>query len=224
MNRPATKRDHVVEQLRELIASGEFPRGTRIPQDALAARFEMSITPVREALRQLEAEGLIVCEPHRGVRVASMDILQVKADYVVRRLVEPYAMARACRRVSRKDLDQAREILCDMTSAFESGSLGDVDNLNRQFHFFFYARSGIPELTFHIENLWLGFPWDVLKVIPGRVESSLGEHEDMLKAMEAGDIEEVQNRTGSHLQESYLALARHLNYSSLNDPFDLDEG
>lgn len=67
-------RDRIVGDLRRRIMSGEFPRGSRMPQDELARHFDASITPVREALRLLEAEGLLVSEPHRGVRVAGVDL------------------------------------------------------------------------------------------------------------------------------------------------------
>lgn len=83
-----------------MIAEGELARGSRIRQDVIAARFKTSITPVREALRLLEAEGMLVSEPHRGVRVADADYERVKTVYLLRRLVEPYAMRRAARRLS----------------------------------------------------------------------------------------------------------------------------
>src|SRR5579862_9894898 len=87
-----TKKDRLVQELRHLILYGDLERGTRIRQDELAARFDTSITPVREALRQLEAEGLLESEPHRGVRVTVPDIAEIKGTYVARRLLEPYIM------------------------------------------------------------------------------------------------------------------------------------
>jgi DNA-binding GntR family transcriptional regulator len=108
-----TKRDQIFEELRRMILSGELPRGARLPQDDLARRFGASITPVREALRLLEADGIVVAEPHRGVRVAGVDLEQVKATYVLRRLSESYAMRRAMLRVSRRDMATAREALGD---------------------------------------------------------------------------------------------------------------
>ena len=112
-----TKKDLIADELKLLIGSGELPRGTRIQQDELAARFDTSITPVREAMRQLEAQGLLVSEPHRGVRVAEANLDEVKGVYVARRLLEPYAAQRASLRVSRRDLDRADELIEAMGKA-----------------------------------------------------------------------------------------------------------
>src|SRR5690554_4237286 len=83
---PGTKLDQIVDSLRRMILSGEVERGARLRQDALAEQFSSSITPVREALRVLESEGLVVAEPHRGVRVAAVDPTRVETIYILRRL------------------------------------------------------------------------------------------------------------------------------------------
>lgn len=112
-----TKRDRIVAEIRRLIAEGELPRGQRLQQEELAVRFQTSITPVREALRQLEAEGLLMAQPNRGVRVADADFERVKFTYIQRRLIEPYAMRRAARHVSPRDLDQAGALVEAMQAA-----------------------------------------------------------------------------------------------------------
>ena len=109
-----TKRDQIVDELRRRILSGELARGERMPQDELARQFGASITPVREAMRQLEAEGLLVSEPHRGVRVAGVDVDEVTATYVVRRLDSPERAA------------QSHEEHLTILSAVEEGDLERV--------------------------------------------------------------------------------------------------
>lgn len=217
-----TKKDLIAEELKTLIGSGELPRGTRIQQDELAARFDTSITPVREAMRQLEAQGLLVSEPHRGVRVAEADLEDVKGVYIARRLLEPYAAQRATLRVSRRDLEQAEQLLSAMTSA----SRGEQDGgkareANREFHFLFYERCGIPSLVRTIDTLWLAFPWDILEVIPGRLERSIDEHGSMVEAVREGDVERVKTVFEDHIRRSYLGLCRHLTGEDSDDPFDL---
>ncbi len=221
-DRRATKKDKVVEQLRTLIESGELPRGSRIHQSQLAARFETSITPVREAIKQLEAEGLLIGEPHRGVRVASAEPGDVKAIYVMRRLVEPYAFCRSARRISRRDIDHAEALIRDMTAAAAEQNRSQATVINRAFHFLFYSRTGIPALTRHIEELWLGFPWDILQVLDERINASVDEHTRILRAVEAGDHAELTAAVETHIERSYLALAAHLDVGEDRDPFDLD--
>src|SRR6195952_4726823 len=126
------KRDRIVEDLRRKILSGELPRGARMPQDDLARQFDASITPVREALRLLEAEGLLVSEPHRGVRVAGIDLDKVKATYVVRRLVESYAMQRVTTRLSPLDLTRLRALMGRMQKESDTGDLAAFRHDNRE--------------------------------------------------------------------------------------------
>lgn len=156
------KRDRIVEDLRRKILSGELPRGARMPQDDLARQFDASITPVREALRLLEAEGLLVSEPHRGVRVAGIDLDKVKATYVVRRLVESYAMQRVTTRLSPLDLSRIHQLMERMETESEVGDLAAFRQDNREFHFYFYDRCGMPALSEHIDGMWQAFPWDLM--------------------------------------------------------------
>jgi DNA-binding GntR family transcriptional regulator len=212
-----TKKDVIVAEMRTLIANGEIPRGERILQDQLAARFSTSITPVREAIRQLEAEGLLVSEPHRGVRVSSADIEHVKAVYVARRLLEPYAGQRAALRVSRQDLNHARDLIEQMS---EPG--GDVVELNRRFHFLFYDRCGLPPLTELIRNLWYAYPWDLLQVLTDRARRARQEHAEIVAAVETVDFARIEAAFATNLRASYEAVARHITGHDAVDVFELD--
>lgn len=218
-----TKKDRIVEELRLLIASGQIARGDWIRQSELALRFDTSTTPVREALRQLEAEGLLVSSPHRGVRVASANLDEVKGVYQARRLVEPYAMQRSLSRVSRRDLAAAADLNARMAEASnDAGSDASVGDANREFHFVFYDRCGSPGLRNVIETLWLGFPWDILQVVSHRRRESIEEHEQILASIREGDLDGVKATAEIHLKRSYLALLEHLGTPAAADPFELD--
>jgi DNA-binding GntR family transcriptional regulator len=217
-----TKRDVIVHELRAAIISGELERGSRMQQDDLARRFESSITPVREALRLLEAEGLVVSEPHRGVRVASVDLERIKAKYVNRRLLESYAMRRATRRMSRRDLDVAHELLDATTAAGRSDDPAKVREANTEFHFFFYERCAMPGLVAEIGALWDTFPWDLLLSGDGRGRDSAAEHQAIYDAVLAGDLDAVAHETEVHIANGYAALHHHLTGHAGSDPFDLD--
>lgn len=217
----ATKKDRVVEELRALITSGRIPRGSRVRQEAVGALLDVSITPVREAFRQLEAEGLLYAEPNRGVRVASANLDEVKAVYVIRRFVEPYAVQRATRRVSRRDLDSATQLIEDMAEANARGELPRVSLTNEQFHFLLYDRCGIPALGRRIRELWLAYPWDVLQVLRQRAGAAVEEHRAILAAVESGEVEAAKETVEQHIRSSYLALAGHLRGESA-DPFHID--
>ena len=217
----ATKRDAIVDQLRRLILSGELQRGQRLPQDDLASRFSSSITPVREALRALEAEGLVVSEPHRGTRVAAVDFERVKATYLVRRLVESYTMRRAATRISPRDLSLVRGIMDEIDQSAAVGDSERAREANRRFHFFFYDRCGIPALSAQIAVLWAAFPWDLALSSPERSKQSSAEHHQLLAAVEAGGTEAAAAAAEKHIAHGFTAITRRLGQPDL-DPFDPD--
>lgn len=217
-----TKRDRIVAALRQMIRDGELPRGSRIQQDVLAEMFSTSITPVREALVLLEAEGLLVGEPNRGVSVADADFESVKNVYIQRMLFEPYAMQRSTRRISKRDLDKAEALLDRMHSSRGENEVVSIPELNRQFHFLFYDTCGNPTLSAQIEQLWQRWPWDLLKVLTNRPTASHQEHLTIVKAVRDGDIEGVSIATKTHLRESFYSLGEHLTKRPQQDIFDLD--
>ncbi|MEJ2861746.1 GntR family transcriptional regulator [Actinomycetospora flava] len=212
-----TKRDQIVDELRRRILSGDLARGERMPQDELARQFGASITPVREALRQLEAEGLVISEPHRGVRVSGVDLDEVTATYIVRRLTEAYAMRRATSRVSRRDLAQARRLL-----EADRSDPAVARDLNREFHFLFYDRCGMPALAERIAVSWRAFPWDLMLGSPRRSEESHREHLEILAAVEDGDAERAGAATEVHLRHGFSAILEQLTGRAGPDPFDID--
>jgi DNA-binding GntR family transcriptional regulator len=211
-----TKTDRIVAELRTLIANGEIARGERIQQDRLAKRFDTSITPVREAIKRLEAEGLLVTEPHRGVRVSSADLEQIKGVYVARRLIEPYAAQRAALRVSRQDLRHAQDLVVRMGDQGE-----DLPEINRRFHFLFYERCGIPALTTLLHTLWRSYPWDILQVLEVRRAQAVREHRAMVDAVANADFDLIEETFGANLARSYLAIITHLTGEAGEDPFDI---
>lgn len=217
----ATKRDAIVDQLRRLILSGDLDRGARLPQDELAARFRSSITPVREALRALEAEGLVVSEPHRGTRVAAVDFERVKATYLVRRLTESYAIRRATTRLSPRDLWQVEQRMRDVDRAVAAKDAAGARQANQEFHFFLYDRCGIPALAQHIRTLWAAFPWDLVLSSPKRSRESSKEHRAILDALRAGDPDAAATAAGLHIAHGFAAIAQRLNLD-VADPFDPD--
>ena len=216
---PVTKRDQIVDELRRRILSGDPARGERMPQDELARQFGASITPVREALRQLEAEGLVVAEPHRGVRVAGVDLEQVSFFFFVRGMTEIYSMRRATLRLSRRDLVRARALLAGGDPAGDPALARDR---NRQFHFWFYDRCGMPALVDRIAGMWQAFPWDLMLDSAGRAHASHREHLAILEELERGDPDRVAAAMELHLRNGFGAILRHLTGSEGPDPFELD--
>jgi len=216
---PKTKAGFIVEELREAIAGGAIAAGTRLSQDELATQFSTSITPVREALRQLVAEGLVEAKSHRGFNVSTPDFDRITAVYVLRRLVEPFAVRRAASRLSRQDFARARRTNGELLAAVRADNKLLARQLNREFHFIFYNACSLPAVVAEIERFWGMFPWSELHIV--RRLESFREHEQILEAVIADDQPAIQQLLETHLRNGYFALSEHLGHSIDSDPFEV---
>ncbi|MFX4221428.1 MAG: GntR family transcriptional regulator [Thalassobaculum sp.] len=185
--RPRTASEFVQRVLRAAILDGRIPPGTALRQEALAAAFDVSRMPVREALRQLEAQALLEFTPHKGAVVAEISAQDQADTYLIRRALEPVAFAQSIPHLTREDLDRAEELVADMDREPEHGRLGE---LNRRFHMSLYARAGSPKLLRLIErqlvehDRYLRFHLAKL----GRCRMSQDDHRAMIRAAEDRDI------------------------------------
>lgn len=125
----------MLARLRQAVISGDLPPGTRLGQDELCAEFGVSQAPVREALRRLEAEGLVEHRPNRGVFVLGLDrdeLLEVVAP--TRVLLERYAIMRALRDCPDEFLGRLEELVKRMGEAVAHNSLEELNDLDMEFH------------------------------------------------------------------------------------------
>ena len=221
MARAIMKRELIAEDLRRRILSNELARGTPLRQDELARQLSSSITPVREALRILESEGMVVSQPHKGVRVAGLDLERTTATYIVRRLVESYAMRRATLRLTPLDIHEAGNLVEEMRRSVEVVDTVRYRGLNRDFHFLFYDRCGIPALRDQITSMWRAFPWDLSLDRVERDGESLQEHREIMRSIESGDLDEVAKATERHLERGFRSVLSRSTRDHLQDPFDL---
>jgi DNA-binding GntR family transcriptional regulator len=214
-----TKAGVIVDELREAIARGALAAGTRLSQDELASQFSTSTTPVREALRQLVAEGLVQAESHRGFKVSTPDFDRITAVYVLRRLVEPFAVRRAASRLSRQDFARAQRINDALPAAQEAGDQLLAPHHNPQFHFVFYNACGLAAVVTEIERFWGMFPWSELHIV--RRSESFAEHRQILEAVIADDQPEIQRLLEVHMRNGYFALIKQLGHTVDGDPFEV---
>lgn len=126
--------DLAVEAIRERILAGEYPEGTPLRQDVIAAAVGVSPIPVREALRQLDAEGLVTYIPHRGAVVSSLSLEEIWEACEVRALLEGDLIRRAVPRFTAEIIERADAILETFEAAFEAGDVAEWGALNWRFH------------------------------------------------------------------------------------------
>lgn len=202
----ATKLDLAERQLIRLIASGEIAPGEPIRQSHLAERMGISPTPVREALRRLEAQGLVVLEPHRGVRVAEVEPHEMSEIYEIRAALEGLAVEHAVPRLSAKQMQAVEAAQARLERAWAASETKQLAKLNYQFHTLIYRMSGRPRLIKLIDSLWPLFPRDSMWAIPGRGPGIVREHRDVLDAIRAGDAERAHRAMRVHMEAGAKAL------------------
>jgi DNA-binding GntR family transcriptional regulator len=129
-----TLADGIYGQLRDLISAGKFRPGEKLVIDSLAKQFEVSITPVREALRRLEREGLVTEEPYKGMVVSNASHRELGELFAVRGVLEGYAIAEVCRVLTVEDLAVTEGELQTMELAVRSGDLRAFRRHNTRFH------------------------------------------------------------------------------------------
>jgi DNA-binding GntR family transcriptional regulator len=203
--------DVVRDGVRRAILDGAFESGTQLRQDELADRYGTSRIPVREALRQLEAEGLVTIHPNRGAVVSTLSLDDVLEMLEIRIALECRALRLAIPNMVDVDLDTAAAILESYDSEPRPQKWGEM---NWQFHRALYAPCNRPKLIAMIEANY-GHVGRFIRVqvsLATGKEKPQREHHAMLDACRRGDVDGAARMLEEHIihtQKSLLAAARH---------------
>ena len=199
---PASAPEYAAGSIREGITSGRYPLGSRLDQNALAGELGISTIPVREALRQLEAEGLVEISPRRGAFVAAISTAEMIEIYKIREALDTLAISEAVPNLTEADFRRVEAILDELE---ESTGVHDVDRtlaLNRQFHGAIYAAAGMPRLVQMISNLTNRYSIYNKVYIPRHSEHSTQEHRAIFEACRARDVTRAVELTHDHLRSA----------------------
>jgi DNA-binding GntR family transcriptional regulator len=196
-----SKTDMVAAMLREMIVSGQLAPGAPLRQRDLAGQFDVSATPIREALRRLEAEGLVVGDTHRGATVAKPDEGARADNYRIRAALEPLAAEMATERIDADALAELEEI----NSGIRGIPEGDpaYREHNARFHFAIYQASGSPVLVSLIRMLWQSMPEQPAPARSHR--ASADQHDGILAALRGRDRERAGVLTREHIEAALAA-------------------
>ncbi|MGP4020350.1 GntR family transcriptional regulator [Saccharopolyspora sp. 5N708] len=190
-----SKTELVTSMLRELIVTGELEAGTSLRQRDLATRLGVSPTPVREALRRLESEGLVTTDQHRSATVAESWLDATEENYLIRAALESLAAKLAANRITAEQLAAIEKINAQIVE-LDDDSLA-YGALNRDFHFGIYQAAGTPVLLSLMRMLWQAMP-DGPKVVRSHRESA-AEHAAIVEALRDGDAERAGELTYQHI-------------------------
>ena len=144
----------VADKLRDQIIRGEIPEGAQLRQDAIATQYHVSRIPVREALRQLDAEGLISIVPNRGAIVPALSPDDIRELFSIRALLEPEVLKLSIPHLTEEDLSQAEAVLAKYVSELKrEDHVSAWGRLNWQFHSILYSRANQPRFMAIIRNV-----------------------------------------------------------------------
>jgi DNA-binding GntR family transcriptional regulator len=199
-----SKQEVIAKLLQDEILSGRLRPGAVLRQEDLADRFGVSPTPIREALRELGARGLVVHEVHRGFHVADFRTDTLEEIVQIRGLLEPYATHLATPLLEEAELAELRAINAAMGA--EATSQEENRILNRKFHMLIYERTGSRHLNALINLTWAAYPWRSLVLPRERVATACGQHDAVLAAIAERDADGAAGLMRQHVMANLVEL------------------
>ena len=204
--RSRTAHEYALTTLRSAILAGTLTGGTRLVQTKLAAELDLSTTPLREALRDLAMEGLVVFDPHRGAVVRALDIDEVREIYELRITLEPIMVRRVAERITDAELGHAEELAARMQT--ETNLSAWVD-LNRGFHAIFSEpdnKSKLAGILATLRDSASAYVSLSLEARPQQVPEANVEHAELIQLYRKRDTEAIERLTLRHLRSTLSAI------------------
>ncbi len=202
--------EEVYIRMREAILRGDIAGGERLVQEDLAKRFGTSRIPVRDALRRLEADGLVETEGRGSYRVSSFGVDDVKEIYALRELLEGHMVAQACPQLGDEELDELEQLQQDMDQAADDGDSAAYVALNQRFHRVLYDAANQPRTQKIVLTLWQGVPPLTPITIENRMAESSQEHWAIVRALRAGDAAAAAEAMRRHIAAAGEGLLAHV--------------
>jgi DNA-binding GntR family transcriptional regulator len=206
---PAASR-RVADHLRAEILGGRIAPGERVRQEEIAQRLGASRLPVREALRMLEAEGLVEHEANKGARVPRLGRHEVEVMYRMREQLEPLALAESLPELTDADIDELDRLQAEIEAGVDIGRFLELD---REFHLGTYRGCGIEQLTATVVRLWNSTQHHRRAFMqlsgPGRMWVVNAEHRLLLDAIRRRDEVDGGRFLAGHIRRTRIELSHH---------------
>lgn len=186
----------VVRILRDAIIQGKFKPGERLIQDELAKTLGVSRMPIREAFKQLESEGYVTLEPHKGAVVKEFSIQELEEIYLLRSKLEPLAVKESLKLMNEETILELEKFHEQMKT---SSSTHEFVEYNIKFHHSLIKDCKLEKLNSIIQSLWTGFPQQTPHLLPDELQSSIAEHEKILEAIKEGNMDEACSLVEQHI-------------------------
>ena len=207
--------DELAGRLREMIIDGRLEPGARLQERSLCEQFDVSRTPIREALKVLSAEGLIELTPNRGASVTELTLSDLAEAFPIMGALEALAGELACARMSAAQIKRVRKLHERMVGYYRAQRLKDYFRANEAIHQAIADAAGNTTLS----NMLDGLSGRVRRarfranVTPERWAEAIEEHELMMEALEGRDGQRLGEVLKQHLENKFRALQQGLTVS-----------
>jgi DNA-binding GntR family transcriptional regulator len=209
-----SKSQQAYQWIRERIATQEFASGYRLVLSSIATDTGMSVVPVREAIRQLEAEGLVTFERNIGAHVSMINASQYRHSMQALGIVEGSATALAARHLTVADIKRARAVNQQMIRILDPFDPHRFTELNHEFHSVLFSRCPNARLVEIVNAEWvrLGQLRDsTFSFVPGRAQWSVREHEEIVALIErSAPLDEIEQAARRHREATLDAYLTHV--------------
>ena len=212
MNEYLPLRDVVFNTLRQAILKGELEPGERLMEIQLAERLGVSRTPIREAIRKLELEGLGLMIPRKGAEVAEISEKSLREVLEVRRSLEELAIELACQRITPEELTALEEAENRFARAVEDGEVMAIAESDENYHELIYQATANDRLVQILNNLREQMYRYRLEYIKDedRRQILVVEHEHILRAVRRRDIADAKSAVREHIDNQQLTITKNL--------------
>src|SRR5690554_1694066 len=211
----AGKSQLAYQSIKERINDGTFSPGYRLVLGRLAEELGVSVVPVREAVRMLEAEGLVTFERNVGAQVAMLDPAEYRTTMQTLSLVEGYATAISAPFITTDDLARARAINDRMAASLKHFDPAEFTRLNLEFHGVLFEHCPNPHILGLVQRGWArmrALRESTFSFVPGRAQGSVDEHSRLLDLLEGGaDPLEIELAARNHGLPTLDAFLAHQN-------------
>ncbi|GAA5118814.1 GntR family transcriptional regulator [Alloalcanivorax gelatiniphagus] len=208
--------EEVYLRMREAILQGDLPGGERLVQEDIAQRFGTSRIPVRDALRRLEADGLVEAGARGVYSVTRFGPDDLKEVYALRELLEGHLVEHACEHLTGEVLEELEQLHQDMEQARADQDPEAYVALNQRFHRALYDAADQPRTEKIILSLWQGIPPLTPLTIEHRMDESSREHLAIIEALRDRDAPRAATAMRAHVATAGRALLEHVARGDVN--------
>jgi len=194
-----TKTERATQALRDAILRGDIPTGGQLTVGELAEQLGMSPTPVREAIRILQAEGLLHQAPHHTISAITFTEQDIVNIFDLRAVLEALATRLATPLLTERDFARLDAILDQMRVARQAEDFPAVHRINVEWHVTIYRATGNTILLNTIQSLWQKFLWESLWSVGAHTATSLDQHAEILAALRARNADHAAELMATHM-------------------------